>query len=440
MEGRRLGFRSFLEQLDKNGELTRIKKEVSTEYEMAGIIDALGEKPVFFEKVKESNIPVVGGLVSSKELIARALNIEKEQLLPKLSNAIENPVPPDVVERGECQEIVEKDVDLTKLPIMRYTEKDGGKYVASAICVVKGPELGRNTCFHRLMLLNKNRFVARIVEERGTDTALKKSGGELDIAICIGNSTAVLLAASTSLLKGVDEMGMANALEKTELVKCKTIDVEVPKDCEIVLEGRITKERTSEGPFLDLTGIVDRVRQQPVIEIRCITHRENPIYQTILAGRNEHKFLMGMPKAPTIFNEVNKVCECKDVYITPGGCSWLHAVVQIKKRNPDDGKKAIEAAFKGHRSLKHCVVVDDDINIYDPNDVEWAIATRFQADKDAVILPKQRGSSLDPSGDLTEGKKATTCKMGLDATIPFKKTSKGFKKEKYRKADLNKFL
>ena len=435
-----MGFRSFLEQLDKNGELIKIKKEVSTEYEMAGIIDALGEKPVFFEKVKESSIPVVGGLVSSKELIARALDIKKEQLLHKLSNAIENPVRPNVVENGECQEIVEKDVDLTKLPIMRYTEKDGGKYIASAICIIKDPELGRNTCFHRLMLLGKNRFVARIVEERGTDTALKKSGSELDIAMCIGNSTAVLLAAATSLPKGVDEMGMANALEKTELVKCKTIDVEVPKDCEIVLEGRITKEKTSEGPFVDTTGIADRVRQQPVIEINCITHREKPIYQTLLPGRNEHKFLMGMPREPTIFNEVNKVCECKDVYITPGGCSWLHAVVQIKKRNPDDGKRTIEAAFKGHSSLKHCIVVDDDINIYDPNDIEWAIATRFQADKDAVVLPKQRGSSLDPSGDLTEGKKATTCKMGLDATIPFKKTGKGFKKEEYKRVDLNKFL
>jgi UbiD family decarboxylase len=435
-----LGFRSFLEQLDKNGELIRIRKETSTEYEMAGIIDAFCEKPVFFEKVKESSIPVVAGLVSSKELIAKALNIKKEQLLRKLSNAIENPLPPDVVEKGECQEIVKKDVDLTKLPIMRYTEKDGGKYIASAIAIVTDPELGRNTCFHRLMLLDKNKFVARIVEERGTDTALKKSGGELDIAMCIGNSTAVLLAAATSLPKGVDELGMANALEKTELVKCKTIDVEVPRDCEIVLEGKITKERTLEGPFLDLTGIVDRVRQQPVIEVNCMTHREKPIYQTILAGRNEHKFLMGMPREPTIFNEVNKVCKCKDVYITPGGCSWLHAVVQIKKQNPDDGKKAVKAAFEGHKSLKHCVVVDDDINIYDQNDVEWAIATRFQADKDAVILPNQRGSSLDPSGDLTEGKKATTCKMGLDATIPFKETGKGFKKEEYRRVDLSKFL
>jgi len=435
-----LGFRSFLEQLGKYGELIRIRKEVSTEYELAGIIDALGEKPVFFEKVKESSIPVVAGLVSSKELIVRALNIKKEQLLHKLSSAIENPLPPDVVKKGECQEIVEKDVDLTKLPIMRYTEKDGGKYITSAIAIIKDPELGRNTCFHRLMLLDKNRFVARIVEERGTDTALKKSGGELDIAMCIGNSTAVLLAAATSLPKGVDELGMANALEKTELVKCKTIDIEVPRDCEIVLEGRITKEKTSEGPFLDATGIADRVRQQPVIEVKCITHREKPIYQTLLAGRNEHKFLMGMPKEPTIFNEVNKFCECKDVYITPGGCSWLHAVVQIKKQNPDDGKKAIKAAFEGHRSLKHCVIVDDDINIYDPNDVEWAIATRFQADKDAVILPKQRGSSLDPSGDLSEGKKARTCKMGLDATVPFIETGKGFKKEQYRKVDLNKFL
>jgi 2,5-furandicarboxylate decarboxylase 1 len=435
-----LGFRSFLEQLDKNGEITTIKKEVSTEYEMAGIIDALGEKPVFFEKVKESTIPVVAGLVSSKELIARALGIKKEQLLHKLSTAIENPVPPDIAKKGECQEKVESDVDLTKLPIMRYTEKDGGKYIASAVAIVKDPELGRNMAFHRLMLISKNKFVARIVEERGTDTALKKAGGELDIAMCIGNATAVLLAAATSLPKGVDELGMANALEKTQLVKCKTIDVEVPKDCEIVLEGRITKEKASEGPFLDLTGIVDKVRQQPIIEIKCVTHREKPIYQTILAGRNEHKFLMGMPKEPTIFNEVNKVCECKDVYITPGGCSWLHAVVQIKKRNPDDGIKAIHAAFEGHKSLKHCVIVDDDINIYDSNEVEWAIATRFQADKNTVILSNQPGSSLDPSGDLTEGKKATTSKAGADATMPLMTTGKGFKKEEYGRVDLNKFL
>ena len=435
-----MGFRSFLDQLDKSGELTRIKKEVSTEYEMAGIVEALGEKPVFFEKVKESNIPVVAGLLSSKEIIARALNLKKGRLQYNLSSAIKNPLPPRVVKKGPCQEIVEREVDLTKLPIMKFTEKDGGKYIASAVAIVRDLQLGRNMSFHRLMLIGKNRFVARIVEERGTDTALKNSGGEIDVAICIGNSTPVLLAAATSLPKDVDELGMANALEITELVKCKTIDVEVPKDCEIVLEGRITKETAPEGPFLDITGTIDKIRQQPVIEIKCITHREKPIFQTLLPGRHEHQFLMGMPKEPTIFNEVNKVCECKDVYITPGGCSWLHAVVQIKKKNSDDGKKAIFAAFEGHKSLKHCVIVDEDIDIYNPHDVEWAIATRFQADKNSVILPNQRGSSLDPSGDLTAGRKARTCKMGLDATIPFGKTDKPFAKETYRKVDLNRFL
>jgi len=430
-----------LEQLDKSGELTRVKKEIPTEYEMAGVIEALGEKPVFFEKPKESSIPVVAGLVSSKELISKALGIKKEQLLHKLASALSKPVPPTVVAAGECQEVIEKDVDLTKLPIMRYTEKDGGKYIASAVAIVKNPEFGtRNMAFHRLMLIGKNKFVARIVENRGTDTALKKAGGELEIALCIGNSTPVLLAAATSLPMGVDELGMANALEKTELVKCKTVDLEVPRNCEIVLEGRITREKTAEGPFLDTTGTIDKIRQQPIIEIKCVTHREKPIYQALLPGRNEHKFLMGMPKEPSIFNEVNKVCECKDVYVTPGGCSWLHAVVKIAKKNADDGKKAIAAAFEGHKSLKHCVIVDDDIDIYDPHDVEWAIATRFQADKNTVILPHQPGSSLDPSGDLTEGKKATTCKMGLDATVPLGKTDKSFAKAHYRKVDLNKYL
>jgi 2,5-furandicarboxylate decarboxylase 1 len=425
-----VGLRNFIEELQVKGELTKISKPVSTKYEMAGIIAALSEKPVYFENVVESNVPVVAGLVSSKERICRSMGITKEQLLPKLLSAIENPLPPQLVQNAPCQEVVETDVDLTKLPIMNYTEKDGGKYIASAVAIVKDPQTGaRNMCFHRLMLKDKNHFVARIVEHRGTDTALQKAGGELEVAICIGNSTAVLLAAATTLPMGVDELGMANALEKTDLVKCKTVNLEVPADCEFILEGKITKEKATEGPFLDLTGIVDRTRTQPVVEITCVTHRKNPIYQTILAGKNEHKFLMGMPKEPTIYKEVGKVCQVKDVYITPGGCSWLHAIVQIKKQEADDGKKAITAAFKGHGSLKHCVVVDEDINIYDPHDVEWAIATRFQADKNTIILSNQPGSSLDPSGDLSEGKKATTAKAGVDATAPMATTGKGFKKE-----------
>ena len=136
-----MGFRGFLEQLEQEGKLKRIRREISTELELAGIIDALGEKPCFFEKIKESSIPVVAGLVSSKSLVAKALNVEIMDILPKLSNAIENPLIPTVVKNGECQEVVEQSVDLTKLPIMRYTEKDGGKYVPSAISIVKDQNL-----------------------------------------------------------------------------------------------------------------------------------------------------------------------------------------------------------------------------------------------------------------------------------------------------------
>jgi 2,5-furandicarboxylate decarboxylase 1 len=434
-----MSLRKFIEKLETENKLIRIKKEVSTDFEIANLLAALDGEVVFFEKVKNSDFPVVGNLVSSRDLVASALGIQKEQLLEKLAYAINNKKEPEVIDTGHCQE-VEEELDLNKLPILRYMPKDGGKYIASGVCIIKDPETGvRNSCFHRLMLLDRSHLVPRIVEHRGTDTALKKTG-ELDIAICIGNSVPVLLAGATTLPIGVDELGMANSMEETKLVKCRTIDVEVPADTEFVLEGRITKVTTKEGPFLDLTETYDKVREQPVIEIKKITRRKDAIFHALLPGKGEHKVLMGMPREPTIFNEVNKVCSCKNVLVTPGGTSWLHAVVQISKQNEDDGRKALEAAFKGHSSLKHCVVVDDDINIYDSSEVEWAIATRFQADKNLVIMPNQSGSSLDPSGDLTEGKKAMTCKAGFDATVPWGKKDKGFKKERYGTVDPKSYL
>jgi len=435
-----MNLRDFLNQLDKENKLIKIKKEVSTEFEIANILATLDGKAVKFENVRNSAFPVIGNVASSRDLIASALGIKKEQLLERLNWSFDNLKEPEIVDEGPCQEI-EESVDLTKLPLLRYMPRDGGKYIASAVCIVKDPETKiRNVCFHRLMLLDKNHFAARIVENRGTDTVLKKTSGELDIAICIGNSVPVLLAAATTLPHGVDELGMANALEKTKLVKCKTIDLEVPAESEFILEGKIINKKVSEGPFLDITETYDRIREQPVIEIKKITHRKNAFFHALIAGKGEHKLLMGMPKEPTIFNEVNKVCKCKNVLITPGGTSWLHAIVQIEKQNEDDGKKAIEAAFKGHGSLKHCIVVDDDIDIYDANEVEWAIATRFQADKNSIVLKNQPGSSLDPSAHQEPGKKALTAKAGIDATIPFDKKDKSFKKEKYEKVDLKKYL
>ncbi len=183
-----------------------------------------------------------------------------------------------------------------------------------------------------------------------------------------------------------------------------------------MIEGTVYRDRRhAEGPFVDLTETQDVVRQEPVLEVKCITHRENLVWHALLPGGLEHKLLMGMPREPTIFREVNQVVHCLDVNINPGGCSWLHAIVQIKKEHEDDGRKAIEAALRGHRSCKHIFVVDEDIDIYDPLSVEWAMATRFQADRDLVMLGRERGSSLDPSA--TPGT-YETCKVGFDLTAP----------------------
>jgi UbiD family decarboxylase len=366
--------------------------------------------------------------------------------------ALENPISPPVVTDAACQSVVDHSPNLDSLPILKHLAGDGGPYVTAGISVIRDPDHGRNTSFHRLMQIDARAFTARVVEGRGTDTALRKAlgrGKDLEIAICLGVPIHVLLAAAMSPAKGVDELAIANALAPTPVARCATLELEVPAECEAVLEGRVTSRTAGEGPFIDLTETWDGVRKQPVIEIDCITHRHDPIYHALLPGSLEHKLLMGMPREPTIFKEVAQVADCKGVSITPGGMSWLHAVVQISKRSAEDGLRAIEAAFRGHGSLKHVVVVDNDVDIYDPMAIEWAIATRFQADLDLVLLEDQPSSSLDPSAKHVPGEKVRSAKLGLDATIPWTghggdtlsaEQRAGFRKVRYEPVDLSKYL
>ncbi|MBM4429523.1 MAG: UbiD family decarboxylase, partial [Chloroflexi bacterium] len=374
-----MSLRQFLQKAEAAGHCRRISREVDSYLEIATLVSQYEEQPLIFERVKGSSYQVVAGLCSRRELFALGLQVPREQLLFALSKALQNPVPPPLMNAvgfgrsvAPCQEVVEKPADLHKLPLLMHLPGDGGRYVTSGVAVVKDPDLGRNMSFHRLMLLDDHRFAVRLVEGRGTHTAWQKAGAELEVAVCIGNSPAVLLAAAMSPTPGTDELAIANALVPTPLVKCLNVDLEVPAEAEIVLEGRITSQLVDEGPFLDLTETMDIVRPQPVLEVDCLTHRRDAIYQALLPGGLEHKLLMGMPREPTIYDEVSKVCPCINVLLTPGGSSWLHALVQIRKQHPDDGRRAIEAAFRGHGSLKHVLVVDDDINIYDPLEVEWA--------------------------------------------------------------------
>jgi UbiD family decarboxylase len=236
---------------------------------------------------------------------------------------------------------------------------------------------------------------------------------------------------------GIDELEIANALEPLEVVKAKTVDLNIPAQAEIVLEGTVYLDRRhTEGPFVDLTETQDVVREEPVFVVKAITHRRDAIWQALLPGGLEHKLLMGMPREPTIFKSVNQVVRCLDVNVNPGGSSWLHAVVKIDKQSPDDGRRAIQAAFDGHSSCKHVFVVDEDIDIYNPLEVEWAMATRFQGDEDLVVKEKERGSSLDPSAEL--GTHLTT-KIGFDLTKPIGEAGKPFEKVDYPQVDLERF-
>lgn len=432
-----MSFRSYLDKLERRGELMHVNHPISKTYEIAGVLKALEPQTVIFDQVVDSAYPVIGNVMCTKAQLADHLGIAIRDLIPTLAYAIEHPSKPEVTSFAPCQEVVDLSPDLDNMPILLHFNGDGGPYITSGVMVAKHPEHGQNLDFHRLMQFSKNEMAVRVVKSRHFDTFLDELG-EVDVVICIGVSPAIMISAATSVALGQNELEIANTLEPLQLVKARTVDLLIPAESEFVIEGTIYRDRRhAEGPFVDLTETQDVVRNEPVLVVKAITHRKDAIWHALLPGALEHKLLMGMPREPTIFREVSKVVQCLDVNINPGGCSWLHAIVQIHKQHEDDGKKAIQAAFKGHRSCKHVYVVDEDIDIYDPFSVEWAMATRFQADRDLVILPREPGSSLDPSAE--PGTHAT-CRAGFDLTKPLATAGKGFGKVPYPPVDLQKFM
>ncbi|UCD03285.1 MAG: UbiD family decarboxylase [Candidatus Aenigmatarchaeota archaeon] len=432
-----MSFREFVESAAKSGNLVRISKQVSKKLEVSAILVELGDKSVLFEKVKDNDFRIAGNLCISKEAFANYFGIKPNELVPKMMNAMSNPKKPEIVKDAPCQEVEMPEVDLDKLPILFHCSKDGGNYVSSGVFVIKKSNGVQNLDFHRAMQIGKNRFTIRVVPSRDFDNALKEGGGTIDAVMCVGCSPNVLLGAATSVSADQDEVEIANALEPLKLVKAKTTDLMIPADTEFVLEGRILAEKADEGPFVDLTETYDIVRQEPIFEVTKITHRKDPLWHALLPGKLEHRILMGMPREPTIFKHVNDAgVKSLDVSVNPGGCSWLHGIVQIEKKHDDDGKKAIQAAFQGHKSMKHVFIVDHDIDINDPLQVEWAMSTRFQGNKDMVIKEGEKGSSLDPSANpMTK----ETTKVGFDLTAPIGKERKNFEKAEFPKVDIDKF-
>jgi 2,5-furandicarboxylate decarboxylase 1 len=434
-----MSLRAYIHTLQERQALAQIELPVSKTYEIAGILKQLEPRPALFTQIHESRFRAAGNLFCTKADFAGYFGLQPPEIIPFLAGAIERQAESayEIVDSAPCQEVIIAQPDLDQLPILRHCEGDGGSYISSGVVIARHPVYGQNVDFHRCMQISGNEMAMRVVRSRHFDAFLKDLG-QVDVAVCVGLSPNVLAAAATSVDLGVDELRIAHALQPLQAVRAHSVNVYVPAEAEFVLEGTVYRDRRcAEGPFVDLTETYDVVRQEPVFVVKTITHRRDPIWQALLPGGLEHKLLMGMPREPTIFRKVNEVVECLDVHMDPGGCSWLHAIVQIRKRSESDGQRAIRAAFAGHRSCKHVFVVDEDIDIYNPLEVEWALATRFQGDRDLVVLEKETGSSLDPS---SEPGTYHTSKLGFDLTRPLQSQGKSFRRARFPDVDMSHYL
>jgi len=432
--------RSFLQEIKKTNDLIKVKKKVSTKYEIAALTAKLdGSKAVLFENIKGSKFKLVSNLVGSRDRFAQAIGSKKSDINQKIVRAISSPKKPKISATAKFFENSSKDISI--LPIVTHFQNESGPFITSSILYARNQEKkSQNSSFHRLMPIGKNQFSIRMVEGRDlhrTFTFAKNHGEDLPVAITIGVHPAISIASAFQAEWGKNELEIANSLlnNKLTLTKCPGTGFLVPSTAEIVMEGKILRDKTHKEWMVEMLRTYDMPRSAPVIQIEKLYFRNNPIYHDILSGYTEARLLMGMPIEAKLDGIMKKKFpQTKQVTLTSGGANWLHAVVQISKTGSTNVKKIINEMFASHRSLKMVTVVDDDIDPTDAVSVEFAMATRFQADKDLVIIKNVRGSSLDPSSDQ---KKLRTAKMGIDATIPTSKRSSGFKLGKISKAKTN---
>ena len=400
-----MNLREFVDLLAESGRLRTISREVSPEYEVAALMAQAGDTPLLFTNIVGSRMEAVTNICASRELVALGLDCNPSEIMQRIATAGDAQAE---VLRAEATGYREVEPTLAGLPILTHQKFDGGPYIASAIAAAHDGEHGLNLSYHRGMKLDDRRMVLRILPR---NLEAYRQRGLKEFAFCNGVSVPVLLGAATSFGIEMDEMAIANALGAAPLIE---VGGHTVPQSELVMICEFTGEMADEGPFLDLTETRDIVRSQPVVRLKQLFLRDDSIFHALLPGGPEHKVLMGMPREPTIFHAVSQVTDCVDVHVTPGGSSWLHAVVAIRPRTAGDGRKAIEAAFAGHASLKHVWVVNDDVDVRDRDMVEWAFATRFQGDRDTVTF-QSKGSSLDPSACVETRE---TCKQGFDCTIP----------------------
>jgi 2,5-furandicarboxylate decarboxylase 1 len=425
--------RDWLDHLAARDRLAVLKPNIRLKFELAAYAKRLdGQRATMFPNPGGHPIPVVSGLVSDRGWMAEAMGVEPAAMLAHFQHAASNPTPWQEVKSAPAQEAVHRaPLDLAKiLPLPTHNEHDGGPYIAAGIMIVRNPKTGRqNVSIHRCQLTGPNRLGV-LVLPRHTFTfhrMAEEAGQPLNAAIVIGVDPLTLLASQAIVPIDHDELEIAGTLHGRPLpvVKCLTSDIRVPAEAEIVVEGRfLPGVREPEGPFGEFPQTYGSRSNREVMEVVAVTHRKDAIFHTMVGGGLEHLILGAVPKEATLLTHLRRnFPNVLDVHLSPGGTMRFHLYVKIKKTQEGQGKNVILGAFAGSFDLKHVIVVDEDVNIHDPTEVEWAVATRFQADRDLVIVPESQGSKLDPSNRDGVG-----AKMGLDATKPLAALEMTFKR------------
>ena len=431
--------RRWLAHLSDSGRVAVMREDTPLQHTLAAIAKRLdGRQAAYFPKPGGHPVPVVSGFMSRRAWIAEAMGVPESELLQRFRDAAERPLRWQEVAKGEapCQQVVHRDRDVREvLPVPTHSEHDNGPYITAGLVIARNPATGvQNVSINRIQVHSKERMAILMLPRHlwAFYKAAEARNAPLEVAVVIGIDPLTLLASQAIAPIDCDELEIAGALHGTPLrvTKCLTNEVRVPADSEIVIEGRILPGvKEPEGPFGEFPKYYSAREHREVIQVDAITHRRDPIYHTIVPAEMEHLLLGSIPREATLLAHLQRSFpNVLDVHLAIGGVGRYHLYVKIKKTHEGQPKNVICAAFGAHYDIKQVIVVDDDVQVHEPQQVEWAVATRFQADRDLVVIHGAQGSVLDPSTtigqDFGDGiappphLQGLSAKMGLDATKP----------------------
>ena len=419
--------RSWLGHLQATDRLAVAEPGIALDFTLAALAKRWdGRKAVLFPNPlgpdgRRRESPVVAGIVSDRGWIAEALGVAPREVLDRFRDAIDRPLPWREVGDAPCRARLDRDPDLAAvLPIPKHNALDAGAYISAGLVIARNPKTGvQNVSINRLQITGPRRMGILILPRdlHHFFAAAEAAGEALEVAVAIGVDPLTLLASQAILPIDHDELEVAGALHgrPLEVVKCATNAVRAPAGAEIVIEGRLLPGlRETEGPFGEFPQYYGPAGQHPVIEVDAVASRAEPIFHTIVPAAMEHLLLGAIPREATIAAHLQRSCPTVlDVHLSRGGVCRYHLHVRLTKTQEGQARNVIMAAFAAHADIKQVIVVDEDVDVQDPVAVEWAVATRFQAARDLIVIPRAQGSKLDPSAD-----DGLSDKLGLDATMP----------------------